>query len=108
VPPAPWDEDRLAGVLDELVDLQLGVRTTHPGDHINEVVYRLVVLSFQQLLPALHNRLRSAGGEQDPQLPPRQYRIPCGGAQRINVHTSTRTAWTQEEPAVGRPAPLPH
>ena len=105
VPPAPGHEDGLPRVLDGLDGsephwpvrgLGLGVDDTEPRDSLVPLLAPLTGLDRDQLLGRVC-------GEEAPALVPGYERVPCRGAQRVDVNPGPRSAGTDDNPPIGRP-----
>mmetsp|Transcript_46251 Transcript_46251/g.138242 ORF Transcript_46251/g.138242 Transcript_46251/m.138242 type:complete len:305 (+) Transcript_46251:429-1343(+) len=102
MPPVAWHEDDVAGALDALVDLQLGMSLLDPGEDEVKVHDGLVVLALADHVPPLHDPLVLLRLEEHPTLAPVRDGVPGGCAQGVDVHRRSRTLRPDAEPAVRR------
>ena len=105
VPPASGDKDCLPRMLDGLDGpephwpvrgLGLGIDDTEPGDRLVPLLPALAGLDCDELLGGVR-------GEEAPALVSGDERVPGGGAQRVDVYPSARSARSDDNPSVWRP-----
>mmetsp|Transcript_2591 Transcript_2591/g.6020 ORF Transcript_2591/g.6020 Transcript_2591/m.6020 type:complete len:362 (-) Transcript_2591:212-1297(-) len=106
MPPVAGHEDNIASFLKTLVHAKLRVRSLDPGKDEVKIHDGLVVFTLPNHIFPLDYFPLLLRFKEHPMLAARGDGIPRGCAERVCVHSGTRTAWADAEPPERRPGIL--